>query len=186
MSGAVRSGAPHVRLWRVALLWVALASCGISARLAAQNRTIANLVVGDDAVVVQAGPDKEVYIGVGTDTRTSTVKALAPAVDEFVAETEAIIRLGARKIPSTTIDRPVLQEGAGGRALSVTRHLDRQHGVTQVGYHFFVSDSLSGYVVPATPDETKAVLLALHRAARAANAWKNDSTRTPPPSPGKN
>jgi hypothetical protein len=153
--------------------------CGFSARLAAQNRTVANLVVGDDAVVVQAGPNKEVYIGVGTNTQTSTVKAPAAAVDEFVAEAEAIIRLEGRKIPSTTIDRPVLQEGAGGRALSVTRHLERQHGETQVGYHFFVSDSLSGYVVPATPDETKAVLLALHRAARVANAWKQDSTQTP-------
>jgi hypothetical protein len=168
----------HLALTR--LVWATVFTCGISARLAAQNRTIANLVVGDAAVVVQAGPNKAVYVGVGTDTQTSTVKATAGAVDEFVAETEAIIRLGARRIPPTTIDRPVLQEGAGGRALSVTRHLERQHGVTQVGYHFFVSDSLSGYVVPATPDETKAVLLALHRAARVANAWKGDSTQTPP------
>lgn len=179
MSDADWRGAQRLRFARVAVLWAALATCGMSARLVAQNRTIANLVVGNDAVVVQAGPNKEVYIGVGTDTQTSTVKALAPAVNEFVAEVEAIIRFEARKIPSTTIDRPVLQEGAGGRALSVTRHLERQHGVTQVGYHFFVSDSLSGYVVPATPDETKAVLLALHRAARVANAWKKDSTQTP-------
>jgi hypothetical protein len=179
VSDAGRCGARRLRSDRVAFLWVALAMCGFSARLAAQNRTVANLVVGDDAVVVQAGPNKEVYIGVGTNTQTSTVKAPAAAVDEFVAEAEAIIRLEGRKIPSTTIDRPVLQEGAGGRALSVTRHLERQHGETQVGYHFFVSDSLSGYVVPATPDETKAVLLALHRAARVANAWKQDSTQTP-------
>lgn len=149
--------------------WAALLACAGASRASAQIRTVANLVVGDAVIVVQASPDKQVYIGVGTDTRTSTVTAGATAVDEFVAESEAIVRLGAQPIPKHTIDRPVLQEGATGRALSLSRYVERQHGVSAVTYHFYVSDArLAGYAVPATPAETKAVLLALHRAARAA------------------
>jgi hypothetical protein len=65
----------------------------------------------------------------------------------------------------------VLQEGDTSGALSLTRHLEHQKEGTIVTYHFFVSeDKLSGYVVPATTAETKAILLALHHAARAANA----------------
>jgi len=141
--------------------------------LSAQVRTVANLVIGDAVVVVKAGAQKHVYIGVGTDTHTSTVTVTAPAVDEFVAEAQAIVRLGARRIPTHTPDRPVLQEGETGRALSLTRHLERQHDGNVVTYHFFVSDDkLNGYVVSATTVETKAMLLALHRAARAANEIK--------------
>jgi len=143
--------------------------CAISTRVDAQVHTIANLVVGDAVIVVQASPDKQVYVGVGTDTRTSTVTASAAAVDEFVAESEAIVRRGDQPIPAHTIDRPVLQEGATGRSLSLSRHIEKQKKVSVVTYHFYVSDArLAGYIVPATPGETKAVLLALHRAARAA------------------
>ena len=144
--------------------------CAAASRVQAQVRTIANLVVGDAVVVVQASPDKQVYVGVGTDTRTSTVTAPATAVDEFVAESEAIVRLGAQPIPPHTLDRPVLQEGSTGRSLSLSRHIEKQpHKLPVVTYHFYVSDAkLAGYIVPATVDETKAVLLALHRAARAA------------------
>ncbi len=149
--------------------WAALLLGAAGTGVGAQVRTIANLVVGDAVVVVQASSDKQVYIGVGTDTRTSTVTASATAVDEFVAECEAIVRLGAQPIPAHTIDRPVLQEGATGRSLSLSRHIEKQHRVSVVSYHFYVSDArLTGYVVPATPEETKAVLLVLHRAARAA------------------
>ena len=152
------------------IAWAVMCLCGAGGRVAAQVRTVANLVVGDAVVVVQSSPDKQVYVGVGTDTHTSTVTAPATAVDEFVAESEAIVRLGAQPIPAHTIDRPVLQEGATGRSLSLSRLVEHhKHGVPVVTYHFYVSDArLTGYVVPATLEETKAVLLALHRAARAA------------------
>jgi hypothetical protein len=160
----VRVGKVAGATWCAA--WLA---CAGASQANAQVRTVANLVVGDAVIVVQASPDKQVYIGVGTDTRTSTVTASATAVDEFVGESEAIVRLGAQPIPKHTIDRPVLQEGATGRSLSLSRLTERQHGVSVVTYHFYVSDArLAGYVVPATPAEAKAVLLALHRAARAA------------------
>lgn len=150
---------------------IAVAVILLAPRLEAQARTIANLVVCDAVVAVQAATDKQVNIGIGTDTQTSTITASAAAVDQFVAETEALVRLGARPIPPQTPDRPELQDGTTGRALSVTRHIERQKHTTVVTFHFFVSDPrLTGYVVPATVTETKAVLLALHRAARAASA----------------
>jgi len=149
---------------------------------AAPPRTVANLVIGDAAVIIRAGSEKHVYIGVATAAHASTVVAVAPAVDEFVGETQAIVRLGTRKIPAQTLDRPVLQEGSTGRALSVTRHVEKQPSGTELGYHFFVSDDrLNGYLVPATPDETKALLLALHRAARLANSMS--APPTPPTAP---
>jgi hypothetical protein len=155
--------------WRGLVLFL-LCFAGAPCRADAQLRTVANLVVGDAVVVLKVGTDKQVYIGIGTDAHTSTVTVSATAVDEFVAESEVIVRLAGRRIPTTTPDRPVLQEGETGRALSVTRHLERAHGTTEVSYHFFVSDDrLTGYAVPATTAETKAFLLALHRAARAAN-----------------
>jgi hypothetical protein len=181
-SGAVRSSRP--RRWGAGLWpssagrWLLAAACALTAeaRADAQPRTVANLVVGDAAIVVKASSDKHVYIGVATDAHTSTVMVAAPAVDEFVAEAEAIVRLGARRLPAQTLDRPVLEETETGRALSMTRHLERVRGVPIVTYHFFVSDDrLNGYVVSATADETKAMLQALHRAARAANGLKDKS-----------
>jgi hypothetical protein len=163
---------PGAGRWLLAAAW----AMTVAARTDAQARTVANLVVGDAAVVVKASSDKQVYIGVATDAHTSTVTVAAPAVDEFVAEAEAIVRLGARRLPAQMPDRPVLEETATGRGLSVTRHLERVRGVPNVTYHFFVSDDrLNGYVVSATADETKAMLLALHRAARAANGLKDKS-----------
>jgi hypothetical protein len=160
----------HCRVWGAALTAVVLSTTAAS-RANAQARTIANLVVGDAVMVVKAGAERRVYVGVGEGNHTSMLTAAAPAVDEFVAETQAVVVRGTRSLPPHVLERPELQDADSARTLSVTRHLDRQHGVTRVSYHFFVSDArLSGYVVPATVEETKAILLALHRAARAALA----------------
>jgi hypothetical protein len=147
-------------------------------------RTVANLVIGDAAVIIRAATQQHVYVGVATAARTSTVMATAPAVDEFVGETQAIVRLGTRKVPPQVVDRPVLQEGSTGRALSVTRHMEKQKTGIDLSYHFFVSDDrLNGYAVPATPDETKAFLLALHRAARVSNSMSAPPPQPTPPHP---
>jgi len=173
-----RAGPLTARRWGVVGVIGALLGAGPAG---AQLRPVANLVVGDAVVVLKVGADKQVYVGIGTDTHTSTVTATAGAVDEFVAEAEAIVRLGANRIPSTTPDRPVLQEGGTGRALSFSRHLERARHETTVSYHFFVSDDkLTGYVIPATIGEAKALLLALHRAARAANVPPDTAARGRP------
>ena len=151
---------------------------------------VADLVVGDGVMVIKAGTGKLVYIGIGSATTTSTVTVPASAVDEFVAETQTIVRLGTRRLPTQVLDRPVLEEGTTGRALSVTRHIERPQrpraARPSVEYHFFVSDEhLRGFTIPATPVETKAVLLALHRAARRANALSAPPDSTPPARPAR-
>jgi hypothetical protein len=173
------------RALRLATTGTLLLSLAAAGRAHAQARTIANLVVGDAVMAVKAGADKHVYVGVSSGTHTSLLTASAAAVDEFVAETEAIVRLGSRPLPTNTIERPELQDPDSGRTLSVTRHLAREHGPTQVTYHFFVSDErLTGYVVPATPAETKSILLALHRAARAALGSDQPPAKKTRPGPG--
>jgi len=143
----------------------------LSSPAGAQARTVANLVVGDAVMVVQVAADKQVYIGIGTGAHTSALTASAAAVDQFVAETQAIVRFGTRPLPPHLLDRPELQESdSSGQALSVTRHVERIHRTPELSYHFFVSERrLTGYAVPATLAETKAILQALHQAARLAS-----------------
>jgi hypothetical protein len=146
---------------------------GHAERAGAQIQTIANLVIGDGVMVVKAAPGKRVYVGAASSTRTVTLTFDAGAVDEFVAEAQALVTLGAHRLPPRTIDRPMLEEQPSARALSVTRQV--LHGGARppahLSYHFFVSDDrLGGFTLAATPAETTAILLSLHRASRAAYA----------------
>jgi hypothetical protein len=155
---------------------------GLTERAAAQIQTVANLIIDDGAMVVKAAPGKRVYVGAASSTRTVTLAFDAGAVDEFVAEAQALAARGAQRLAPRTIDRPVLEEQATARALSMTRQVP--HGgsrdPTHLTYHFFVSDDrLGGFTLVATATETKAILLALHRAARAANVLSGS------PAPGR-
>ncbi len=148
------------------------------ANAAAQVRPVANLVVGDGVMVLKAGPDKHVYAGVsGPDTRTATLMFDAGAVDDFVADAQVLVARGTRPLAAHASDRPEIQESESTRALSVTRHIDRVKGEPVLSYHVFVSDDkLSGFTLVTTPVEIRSILLALHRAARAAYA-----ASAPPP-----
>lgn len=138
---------------------------------AEQVRPVANLVIGDGVMVVKAAPAKVVYVGAGSANRTVAFTFDAAAVDEFVAAAQAVVRRGSGALPPHTPDRPVLQELSSGRALSMSRHIEGHGRSANVSYHFFVADErLSGFTLPANAVETKSILQALHRAARAANA----------------
>jgi hypothetical protein len=147
-------------------------------KAAAQVRPVANLVVGDGVMVLKAGPDRRVYAGVaGADTRTVTLTFDAGAVDDFVADVHALVARGTRPLAAHASDRPEIQESESTRALSVTRHIDRVKGQPVLSYHIFVSDDkLGGFTLVTTPVEIRSILLALHRAARAAYA-----ASAPPP-----
>jgi hypothetical protein len=155
------------------------------ARAAAQVQPIANLVVGDGVMVVKAGPEKHVYVGAaGADTRTVTLTFDAGSVDDFVGDAQALVARGTRPLPAHVSDRPEIQESASPRALSVTRHVARAHGALTVSYHLFVSDDkLGGFTIVTTPAEMRSILLALHKAARAAYAASAppDTTHHPKP-----
>jgi hypothetical protein len=161
------------------------ASAAASSRAAAQVQPIANLVVGDGVMVVKAGPEKHVYVGAaGADTRTVTLTFDAGAVDDFVGDAQSLVSRGTRPLPAHASDRPEIEESATPRALSVTRHLDRAQGAQTVSYHVFVSDDkLGGFTIVATPVEMRSILLALHKAARAAYAASAppDTTHHPKP-----
>lgn len=176
--------------------WALAAAAFVSGRTesaAAQIQTVANLIIGDGAMVVKAAPGKRVYVGAASSTRTVTLTFGASAVDEFVAEAQALAALGAQRLPPRTIDRPVLEEQASGRALSVTRQMPPggSHPSAHLSYHFFVSDDrLGGFTLAATLAETKSILLALHRASRAAYALSGSpvpgrSTPKKPVSPSR-
>jgi hypothetical protein len=141
------------------------------AQVAAQVRTVANLVVGDGVMVIKAGPGKHVYVGAaGAATRTVTLTLDAAAVDDFVVDARALVARGTRPLPPHASDRPEIQETESPRALSVTRHVERAHAAAVVTYHIFVSDEkLGGFALSTSPVEMQAILLAFHRAARAAN-----------------
>ena len=145
---------------------------GATARATAQVQPIANLVVGDGVMVVKAGPEKHVYVGAaGADTRTVTLTFDAGSVDDFVGDAQTLVARGARPLPVHASDRPELEESASPRALSVTRHVEGAHGTQTVSYHVFVSDDkLGGFTIVTTPAEMRSILLALHKAARAAYA----------------
>jgi hypothetical protein len=145
---------------------------GATARAEAQVQPIANLIVGDGVMVVKAGPEKHVYVGAaGADTHTVTLTFDAGSVDDFVGDAQALVARGTRPLPTHASDRPELEESASPRALSVTRHVDRAHGTQTVSYHVFVSDDkLGGFTIVTTPAEMRSILLALHKAARAAYA----------------
>gem|GEM_PF-6411999 len=155
------------------------------ARAAAQVQPIANLVVGDGVMVVKAGPEKHVYVGAaGADTHTVTLTFDAGAVDDFVGDAQALVARGTRPLPTHASDRPEIEESASPRAISVTRHVDRAHGTQTVSYHVFVSDDkLGGFTIVTTPAEMRSILLALHKAARAAYAASAppDTTHHPKP-----
>jgi hypothetical protein len=94
----------------------------------------------------------------------------AAAVDDFVADAQALVARGTRPLPSHGSERPEIQETESARALSVTRHVDRAHGAPVLSYHIFVSDEkLGGFALSTTPVEIRSILLAFHHAARAAN-----------------
>jgi hypothetical protein len=154
------------------LLGAAGLLAGATARAAAQVQPIANLVVGDGVMVVKAGPEKHVYVGAaGADTHTVTLTFDAGAVDDFVGDAQALVARGARALNAHASDRPEIEEAASPRALSVTRRVDRAHGEQTVSYHVFVSDDkLGGFTIVTTPAEMRSILLALHKAARAAYA----------------
>lgn len=152
----------------------------LAQRAAGQAQTVANLVVGEGVMVVKAAPGRHVYVGAGSPTRAMTLTFESNAVDEFVAETQALVLTGTGTIPAHTINRPVLEERGSGRALSVARHLIIVRGVPHVSYHFFAADErLTGFTLSATPVETKAILQALHRGARAANAMSGPEGAQP-------
>ncbi len=167
------------------LLGTAGALAAVPARAAAQVQPIANLVVGDGVMVVKAGPEKHVYVGAaGADTRTVTLTFDAGSVDDFVGDAQVLVARGTRPLPAHASDRPELEESASPRALSVTRHVDRAHGTQTVTYHVFVSDDkLGGFTIVTTPAEMRSILLALHKAARAAYAASAppDTTHHPKP-----
>ena len=168
------------------LLGAAGALAAATARAAAQVQPIANLVVGDGVMVVKAGPEKHVYVGAaGADTHTVTLTFDAGAVDDFVGDAQALVARGARPLSAHTSDRPEIEEAASPRALSVTRRVDRAHGEQTVSYHVFVSDDkLGGFTIVTTPAEMRSILLALHKAARAAyaaSAPPPDTTHHPKP-----
>jgi hypothetical protein len=167
----------------IAWSWaVVIAVAALPGRTAGQAQTVANLVVGDGVMVVKAAAGRHVYVGAGSPTRAMTLTFESAAVDEFVAETQALVLVGAGSIPSHTINRPVLEERGSGRALSVTRHLILIRGAPHLSYHFFAADErLSGLTLSATPVETRAILQALHRGARTANALSGPSGAEPEP-----
>jgi hypothetical protein len=146
---------------------------------------IANLIVGDGVMVIKAGPEKHVYVGAaGADTHTVTLTFDAGSVDDFVGDAQALVARGSRPLPAHTADRPMIEESASPRALSVTRYVERAHGTQTVSYHVFVSDDkLGGFTIVTTPAEMRSILLALHKAARAAYAASAppDTTHHPKP-----
>lgn len=158
---------------------------GAAARAAAQVQPIANLVVGDGVMVIKAGPEKHVYVGAaGADTHTVTLAFDAGAVDDFVGDAQALVARGTRPLSAHVSDRPEIEEAASPRALSVTRYVGRAHGAQTVSYHVFVSDDkLGGFTIVTTTAEMRSILLALHRAARAAYAASAppDTTHHPKP-----
>jgi hypothetical protein len=167
--------------WRKTIAGAAIVAAAVTVPLAtaaAQVRPVANLVVGDGVMVLKAGPDKHVYAGVaGADTRTVTLTFDAGAVDDFVADAQVLVARGIRPLAAHASDRPEIQESESTRALSVTRHIDRVKGEPVLSYHVFVSDDkLGGFTLVTTPVEIRSILLALHRAARAAYA-----ASAPPP-----
>jgi hypothetical protein len=167
--------------WRKTIAGAVIAAAAVvppHATAAAQVHPIANLVVGDGVMVLKAGPDKHVYAGVaGADTRTVTLTFDAGAVDDFVADAQVLVARGTRPLAAHASDRPEVQESESTRALSVTRHIDRVKGAPVLSYHVFVSDDkLGGFTLVTTPVEIRSILLAFHRAARAAYA-----ASAPPP-----
>jgi hypothetical protein len=168
--------------------WVLGAAGMLSATVSpapAQVQPIANLIVGDGVMVVKAGPQKQVYVGAaGADTHTVTLTLDAGAVDDFVGDAQALVARGTRPLPLHASERPEIEESASPRALSVTRHVERAHGTQTLSYHVFVSDDkLGGFTIVTTPAEMRSILLALHRAARAAFAASAppDTTHHPKP-----
>jgi hypothetical protein len=182
---------PHGR-WRTLAGATALAAA-LSAplpRATAQVQPVANLIVGDGVMVVKAGPGKLVYVGVaGADTRTVTLTFGAGAVDDFVADAQTLIARGTRPLAPHASDRPEIEESESARALSLTRHMERVRGVQILSYHVFVSDDkLGGFTLVTTPAEIRSIILALHRAARAAyaaSAPPDTNTHHPPRPPAR-
>ncbi len=122
---------------------------------------VSNLAVGNGAVVVKSGRDHTVYMGASSPTRTVALVLLPTAVDQFVADARTVL------VAPRTLDRAVLSDKNGTGSVSLSRVAAKGRAT----YHFFFSDDpLTGFALAATPVEVRAVMLALHRAARAASA----------------
>jgi hypothetical protein len=128
----------------------------------------ANLAIGDGVFIVRAHYGGRVYVGAGDATQTMTLQVDADAVDDFVAETRAM--LPPRK-PRRDKPPPVLEEPKSGRTMSFGRHV----AGGQAAYRFFFSDDrLGGFSLPATLTETKAILAGLTRGAALARQAQTD------------
>jgi hypothetical protein len=134
----------------------------------AQTNVPANVVVGDGEMVIKTGQDKQIYLAASSGGSVVTITVDPAAVDQFVAEATLLVRLGTRRIPSDVSDHPVLEERTTGRGVSISRNVELASDNTkELTYHFYVSDEkLRGFAMVATPEETKAVLQALHHAAQ--------------------
>jgi hypothetical protein len=161
-------------------LLVAVLATPVSA--VAQANVPANLVVGDGEIAIKAGTDKQIYVAATEGSRVVTITVDPAAVDEFVSESNVLLRLGTRRIPSDVSDHPVLQERTTGRAISLSRRVElASDNSKELTYHFYVSDErLNGFVIVAEPEEAKSVVEALHHAATDVDVPPVDSL---PPHP---
>jgi hypothetical protein len=122
---------------------------------------VSNLTVGSGAVIVKSGRDHMVYLGASSPARTVALVLTPAAVDRFVADARTVL------LASGTLDRVVISDRNGIGSVSLSRVTAKR----RTTYHFFFSDDpLTGFALAATPLEVRSVMLALHRAARAASA----------------
>jgi hypothetical protein len=121
----------------------------------------ANLAIGEGVFIVRAHFGGRVYVGAGDATQTMTMQVDADAVDDFVKETRALL---PPKKPHRDAPPPVLEEPKSGRTMSFGRHVYQG----QARYRFFFSDDRTGFSLPATLTETRAMLAGLTRGAALA------------------
>jgi hypothetical protein len=126
-------------------------------------RRVADLPMGDGAVTVGVGKGPIVFVGASSATRTVALVFEPTAVDRFVEEATALLKRGATPARRHTDDRVVLNDRAGAGSVSFSRVVTHH----RAAYHFFFSDDpLTGFPLTATPIDVRAMLGALHRAAR--------------------
>jgi hypothetical protein len=126
-------------------------------------RQVANLPMGDGAVTVGVGKGPIVFVGASSATRTVALAFAPAAVDRFVDDATALLKRGAAPARRHTDDRIVLNDQTSAGSLSFSRAITHH----RAAYHFFFSDDpLTGFPLTATPIDVRAMLAALHRAAR--------------------
>ncbi len=119
--------------------------------------------MGDGAVTVGVGRGPVVFVGASSATRTVALAFDPAAVDRFVDEATALLKRGAVPARRQTDNRVVLNDRAGAGSLSFSRVITHH----RAAYHFFFSDDpLTGFPLTATPIDVRAMLAALHSAAR--------------------